>query len=214
MNRMHYFLIALAVVAGANVSSAAVGDTNDLPQWLTRPLSLADALNTALQQNAAILEAQKDLQATQGLVVQTRAIALPQVTASGQYEYTQPRAIENYPGATNGFSQPYRNWNAGIEVVQDIYSGGRLIAAIRAADVTKKQSLAIYQTAVSDALLNVRVAYYDVLLAAQQVTVREASVNLLQKELEDQQHRLDAGTVPKFNVLQAEVALANERPNL
>jgi outer membrane protein TolC len=39
-------------------------------------------------------------------------------------------------------------------------------------------------------------------------------VNLLQKELEDQQHRLDAGTIPKFNVLRAEVAVANERPNL
>jgi len=51
-------------------------------------------------------------------------------------------------------------------------------------------------------------------LAEQQIIVREASVNLLQKEVDDQQHRLDAGTVPKFNVLQAEVALANERPNL
>ena len=35
---------------------------------------------------------------------------------------------------------------------------------------------------------------------------------LLQKELEDQQHRYDAGTVPHFNVLRAEVAVANERP--
>jgi outer membrane protein TolC len=57
-------------------------------------------------------------------------------------------------------------------------------------------------------------AYYDVLLAAQQITVHEASVNLLQKELDDQQHRLNAGTVPRFNVLRAEVAVANERPNL
>ncbi|HEU5396071.1 MAG TPA: TolC family protein, partial [Verrucomicrobiae bacterium] len=29
-----------------------------------------------------------------------------------------------------------------------------------------------------------------------------------------QQHRFDAGTVPRFNVLRAEVAVANERPNL
>jgi outer membrane protein TolC len=44
--------------------------------------------------------------------------------------------------------------------------------------------------------------------------VHEASVNLLQKELEDQQRRYNAGTVPHFNVLRAEVAVANERPNL
>jgi outer membrane protein TolC len=52
------------------------------------------------------------------------------------------------------------------------------------------------------------------LLAVQEITVNEASVNLLQKELEDQQRRYDAGTVPHFNVLRAEVAVANERPAL
>jgi outer membrane protein TolC len=74
--------------------------------------------------------------------------------------------------------------------------------------------LAQYQTAVADTMLVVRLAYYDVLLAAQEITVNEASVVLLQKELEDQQRRYDAGTVPHFNVLRAEVALANERPAL
>ena len=39
-------------------------------------------------------------------------------------------------------------------------------------------------------------------------------MNLLQKELEDQHRRFDAGTVPHFNVLRAEVSVANERPNL
>jgi outer membrane protein TolC len=89
-----------------------------------------------------------------------------------------------------------------------------LIAAIQAASATKRQSIAQYQTQVSDTLLAVRLAYYDVLLAAQQITVNEASVKLLQKELDDQQRRFDAGTVPHFNVLRAEVAVANAKPNL
>jgi outer membrane protein TolC len=190
--------------------AVAAADTN-AAAWLTRPLSLADALNTALLQNATILKAQNDLEASHGLVVQTRAVALPQVTAGGQFKHTDPDAIEGFfPGST----QPNENWNAGIQIVQAIYEGGKLRAAIQAADATKQQALAQYQTAVTDTLLAVRLAYYDTLLAAQQITVHEASVNLLQKELEDQQHRLDAGTVPKFNVLRAEVAVANERPNL
>jgi outer membrane protein TolC len=89
-----------------------------------------------------------------------------------------------------------------------------MVAAFRAADATEQQALAQFQTVVADTLLNTRIAYYDVLLAAQEITVHEASVNLLQRELEDQQHRLEAGTVPKFNVLRADVAVANERPNL
>jgi len=207
-------LTAGLLLAGINLAPA--DDTNS-PAWLTRPLSLTDAINTALQQNAAILEAQNDLQATQGLVIQTRAVALPQLTASGDYKYTDSHAIENFPGGTNGFaspSQPTRDWDTGLQLVQTIYDGGRTIAALRSAGVTKRQSLAVYQTAVQDALLNVRVAYYDVLLGAQEIIVQEASVKLLEKELADQQHRLDAGTVPKFNVLQAEVAAANERPAL
>jgi TolC family type I secretion outer membrane protein len=190
--------------------TAAAAETN-APAWLSRPLSLADTLNIALAQNATILKAKNDLEASHGLVVQTRAVALPQVTATGQYKYTDPHYIEGFiPGET----QPNENWNAGIQIVQAIYEGGKLRAAIKAADATKQQALAQYETAVADTLLAVRLAYYDTQLADQQITVHEASVNLLQKELEDQQHRFDAGTVPKFNVLRAEVAVANERPNL
>ena len=101
-----------------------------------------------------------------------------------------------------------------MQIVQSIYDGGKLTAAVRAARLTKEQAMAQYQTVIADALLATRVAYYDVLLAAQQITVHEASVNLLQKELEDQQRRSNAGTVPHFNVLRAEVSVANEKPLL
>jgi outer membrane protein len=206
-----FSLALIGCVATLN-SIAQTTDTN-LPAWLTRPLSLTDALNTALQQNAAILEAKNDLEASHGLVIQTRAVALPQVVANGQYKRTDRNDIEPFP-ISEVPNLPDQNWNAGIQIVQSIYMGGRMVAAFKAADATEKQSLANYQTSVADALLNVRIAYYDVLLAAQEITVHEASVKLLQKELDDQQHRLNAGTVPKFNVLRAEVAVANERPNL
>jgi outer membrane protein len=190
--------------------AAAAADTNT-PAWLSRPLSLADSLNIALQQNATILQAKNDLEAQYGVVVQTRAVALPQLQATGQYKDTDRNAIENFPGAT---STPNQNWNAGLQIVQSIYQGGKLMAAIKAAKLTKQQALAQYQTIIADTLLAVRLAYYDILLAAQQITVNQASVNLLQKELDDQQQRYDAGTVPHFNVLRAKVALANARPPL
>jgi outer membrane protein TolC len=204
-------IFSLAVFcSAANLKTVAQNAETNSPAWISQPLSLLQSLNLALQQNASILKAKNDLEASQGVVVQTRAVALPQLTASGQYKYTDPSAIENFPGTM----VPNQNWNAGVQIVQSIYSGGKMVAALKAAGATRQQALAQYQTAVADTLLGVRLAYYDTLLAAQQITVHEASVNLLQKELEDQQHRLDAGTVPKFNVLRAEVAVANERPNL
>jgi outer membrane protein TolC len=201
---------ALACFAGTTI---AQNTNTNLPGWITRPLSLTDSLNLALQQNAAILKAKNDLEASHGVVVQTRAVALPQLQATGQYKDTDPNAVESIP-ALGGYTQPHQNWNVGVQIIQSIYEGGKLVAALKAAGATKQQALAQYQTAVADTLLAVRVAYYDVLLAAQQITVHEASVNLLQNELEDQQRRYNAGTVPHFNVLRAEVAVANERPNL
>jgi len=197
-------------VFGQNTNAAAA------PVWLTRPLALADCLNLALQQNATLLKARNDLEASQGIVVQTRAVALPQLQATGQYKNTDPNAIEDFPAGPGqpAFTPPHQNWNAGLQLVQSIYEGGRMVTAFKAATATRKQALAQYQTSVADTMLTVRLAYYDVLLADQQITVNEASVNLLQRELEDQQSRYDAGTVPKLNVLRAEVALANERPAL
>lgn len=204
MKKLSLFSVLLSVGLTVSAANASV------PEWLARPLSLGDALNTALAQNATLLKAKSDLAAAHGLVVQTRAVALPQLQATGQYKATDPKAVESF----GTMAQPQQNWNAGLQIVQNVYMGGKMVAAIRAADATKQQALAIYRTVVADTLLQVRLAYYDVLLAAQQITVREASVKLLQQELADQQHRFDAGTVPHFNVLRAEVTLANERPFL
>ncbi len=215
MKTLRIILTAGLILGGVQLATA---DDTNVPAWLSRPLSLADAMNTALQQNATILKAQNDLEATHGLVIQTRAVALPQVVASGKYQDEEITLIQQIPGGTNGkpesFPIPHQTWNAGIQLVQSIYEGGKLRAAISAAKATKQQSIAQYQTVVADTLLAVRLAYYDTLLADQEITVHEASVKLLEKEFEDQQHRLNAGTVPKFNVLRAEVAVANERPNL
>ncbi len=199
----------------AGSKAPAQSTATNAPAWITQPLSLVDCVNLALSQNATILKAKSDLQANYGIVIQTRAVALPHVQATGKYKDTERSELENLQ--VPGFPPlvlPDQNWNTGIQIVQSIYEGGKMLAALRAARLTKEQSLLQYQTVVQDTLLNTRVAYYDVLLAAQQIVVQEASVELLSKDLQDQQSRYNAGTVPHFNVLRAEVAVANERPAL
>jgi outer membrane protein TolC len=191
------------------------------PEWLTRPLSVVEAVDVALRQNSSILRGKADLEAAYGVVVQTRAIVLPKLRATSGYTFDE--AIEklslssptNIPGFTGvGISPSENKWAANISVVQSIYQGGRINSALRTAKLTKQQALLQYEAVVADTLLDVRVAYYDILLAAQQIIVQEASVNLLRKELEDATRRFEAGTVPRFNVLRAEVEVANARPRL
>ena len=46
------------------------------------------------------------------------------------------------------------------------------------------------------------------------ITVAEETVGCSEDQLQDQQNRFEAGTVPRFNVLRAEVELANVQPDL
>ncbi len=206
-------LILLSSATALIAADAPPAGTNALA-WLRQPLALADCLDRALQQNGAILKGKSDLEAAYGVVVQTRAIAIPKLRASGSYNANDPGTVEKFPFAGFQPNLPDQKWSANIQVVQSIYEGGRIGSALRTARLTKEQGLLQYQTVIADTLLQVRVAYYDVLLAAQQIVVQEASVNLLRQELDDQNRRFEAGTVPRFNVLRAEVEVANARPRL
>ncbi len=222
------FLFSIGASALARPGSESSGDTaakepppgaSHVQRWtnsanfVTSPLSLADAINIALQRNPAVLRAQKDLQATAGIAIQTRAIALPSLGIAGSYSAAQRTDVDiiETPGFTFGTAQ---NWSTQIKLVQSVYQGGRMLSALRAARLAKQQAVLNYQTVLADTVLNVQVAYDDVLLAAQQIVVQEASVELLTRELADTQRRYDAGTVPRFNVLRAEVEVANARPRL
>ncbi len=210
INKLKCALIALLIGAGTLPGFADNTNAYTPPAWLTRPLSLADALDLALHQNGDILRGKSDLEAQYGVVTQTRAVALPKLQANGYYEYT--KEVQSFP--VPGFGVPEHLWSANIQLVQTIYQGGQLNAALRSAKLTKAQALLQYQTVIADSLLLVRIAYFDILQAQEQITVEEASVKLLTNELDDQRRRFDAGTVPQFNVLRADVELANERPKL
>ena len=193
------------------LTGIALADTaSPKMEWDGKPLSLNNAIDFALQQNGEIQKGKSELEEQFGIVVQTRAVAIPQLAAKGNYDYTDLTEAINFPG-----SKTIRNnWNTSLQLTQNIYQGGNIRASLRSANLTRDQALLNYQTTIADNLLKVRLAYYDVLQAEAQVTVEEASIKLLTQQFDDQKRRFDAGTVPRFNVLQAEVAVANERPKL
>ena len=208
-------LVTLAAVTSPAAERPAA--TNALaavkaPVWPSAPLSLRDAVEVALRQNSEVLKSKADLEAAHGIVVQTRAIQLPRLSATASHVLTDINGIEQFPGGA--FRAPDQSWLVRVQLTQSIYEGGRIQSAKRTADLTRDQALLQHQTVIADTVLAVRVNYDDALLAAQQIVVQEASLELLKKELQDNQRRFEAGTVPRFNVLRAEVELANSRPRL
>ncbi|MBI3876813.1 MAG: TolC family protein [Verrucomicrobia bacterium] len=206
-------LMAAARASAVDNTVSAKASPTNAPAWLTQPLALKDCIDLALKQNSTVLKSLQDIEAAFGVSVQARAITIPKLGFTSSYRLTDRGAIEDFgfPGAPRTADQ---TWQLGIQLTQSIYEGGRLKQAGRIAELTRDQALFGHQTVVQDTVLTVRVAYDDTLLAEQQIVVQEASVKLLQKELDDTARRFEAGTVPRFNVLRAEVELANTRPRL
>src|SRR5213595_510887 len=63
-------------------------------------------------------------------------------------------------------------------------------------------------------IATVKTQFYQIIVNRDLVKVNEQNVRLLEAQLKDQQNRFEAGTVPRFNVLQADVQLHNQLPNL
>ena len=151
-------ILFFALAAGGVTAQEATRSTNFLA-GLSAPLSLGEAINHALERNSTILKAQSDLEATYGVVVQTRAIAIPKVKMTGEYQATD--ATERFP-LGNIQTQNDQNWSSNIRVVQSLYEGGRVRSALRTAKLTKEQGLLRYQSVVADTILEVQIAYYDI----------------------------------------------------
>ena len=63
-------------------------------------------------------------------------------------------------------------------------------------------------------IATVKTQFYQIIVNRELVNVNEENVHLLEAQLKDQQNRFEAGTVPRFNVLQADVQLHNQIPQL
>jgi outer membrane protein TolC len=107
-----------------------------------------------------------------------------------------------------------QTWQVTLTASQLLYDGGATISARRAARINEDQAYYTLRDTIDTVVSTVRTQFYQILLDKALVQVQEESVNLLQSQLEDQKSRYEAGTVPQFNVLQAEGTLENQIPQL
>jgi outer membrane protein len=71
-----------------------------------------------------------------------------------------------------------------------------------------------FRNTLDQLIATVKTQFYQIIVNRELIKVNQQSVELLDAQLKDQQNRFEAGTVPRFNVLQAEVAYYNQLPLL
>jgi outer membrane protein len=217
MNRLNrialcaILLLATKMNAGENPGEARIS---------ARRFTLEQAIITALQQNPDILRARQEIERTKGLFIEMRAAAMPQIIETGQFQDLDPHitsigGVTEQPG-TSFVNQigAERTYTLQLAANQVIFSGGRVPGQISSASFQRDSSYYAFRNAIDQVVATVRQQFYLVLLDRALIGVQEESVRLLQSQLQDQQNRFEAGTVPRFNVLQAQVALSNQLPQL
>jgi TolC family type I secretion outer membrane protein len=174
-------------------------------------MKVEDAVQIALKQNPEILDAVQRLSLTSGQVISVRSAIIPQVSIASNYGYTSKEIDEVNFGGSNVNNEA---WSVNINFSQLIYDGGAAISGIRSAIAGENSSYYELRAAIDKVIASVKTNFFEVVLNRALIIANQQSVDLLTEQLKDQENRYEAGTVPRFNVLQAEVALANAKPPL
>ncbi len=198
-------------------------------------LTLNGAVTIALRQNPDILNAIQQIRLTRGQLIEVVSQAVPQIGISSGYNQTA-QSLNNQAQSSGSSSlvipnpaggpptvlelqsstPPNQNqtWNIQFQGTQLIYDGGATVAGIRAGSAAYDSAFFSLRSTIDNVVAGVVARFYEVVLNRALIVAQQQNVALLEQQVKDQQNRFDAGTVPRFNVLQAEVALANAKPPL
>ena len=200
----------LGLIIFASAFTLSIGQ-DDLPLEVPDTLDLNTALSFALNNNFNIRRAIEQIEEQEGIIVEVKARTRPSLTLNLDYQ----RLDEGLSEVVDGFGVASDNtWGISLNLRQAIYQGGGIKAALKAQDLTREAVRLFLESTIMDAMLEVTTRYYGTLLARDQIEVQEQNIKLLEKVLEDAQNKVKAGSVSDFEVLRAEVLLANAKPAL
>lgn len=180
-------------------------------QEIKDSLTLEECIRIALEKNLQIHSAMQGVIGADFRRKQALTNFFPQWTM--QYSatgYNSPTSV----GFTTlgGTSRDVHNFNTSI--TQSLFAGGSILANYRLEKLGVDISKTDVETIKRDIILDVREGYFNILRAEKFLTVAQQQVKQFEAQLEVTKAFFDVGIVPKNDVLQAEVKLANARQAL
>jgi outer membrane protein TolC len=173
--------------------------------------SLEGAINKALKDNTIIKQAIENQKAQTQAFKSTRAKLFPRLSVS--YSYTrlqdQPYAVFGGGARVPVGSQNVFHWD--VTITQPLFTGYALSTRKRMAELGVESGKMKSVQAILDVTKQVKVAYYNILLAKRVLRVADEAVKQLTAHVEDARHFYDQGLIPNNDVLKSQVALAEAR---
>lgn len=205
--------LALTALACGAIDVPAAGDAGREPvadPVLSGPLSLDDAIRTALERNRPLRKALEERNVAAGRLLESWGEALPTVTLDGRYDRQDRENRFEFDGAE--LVAGVKTAQAlDLTVTQPIFKGGRTSAALRASRLYRTLSDELVRAAVQQAVYDTTRSYYQVLLYQKQYGVAQNALTLAESLLKDVETKRKYGVASDFNVLRAQVEVSNAR---
>ena len=201
---LRIIILWLCLLCGVHTSAAHAAEP--------RILTLDQALEIADGRNRDIQKAREFFRLVEGKYVEERSAALPQFTVTGSVARQQ----DDSQSAIAGGLFPTRQDTQALEVglSQALFTRGKVGAAIRAAEKGFKTADERLRISRQDTGRDVAVAFYDILLAKEQHAIARQNLEQKERHLDEARRRYATGVAMDYDVLAAEVAGANARPEI
>ncbi|HWV58726.1 MAG TPA: TolC family protein [Longimicrobiales bacterium] len=212
---MPVVLAVLALGTGAGPVKAQVGAGASAPLRLT----LEAALETALDNNRELAEAQLQLEISGQQVREAWSAVFPTLDLASSFTRNLEVPGTFLPGemvGRPGELVPVRfgadnSWVFSLRAEQPLFRAAAFIG-VGAAERYRALQEEIVRGQVQAVATRVRLAYYDVLLAEESARLNENAVERVRRALEETRAMHRAGVSSSYDVLRLEVELANLEP--
>ncbi|HWQ53524.1 MAG TPA: TolC family protein [Bryobacteraceae bacterium] len=191
------------------------------PVWAQSPLSLRDAVRTALANNKSLVASAAGVKAAESRIAQAQSGRLPKVNFSESFTrsdnpvyvfgtlLTQQRfGPENFAIGALNRPDAINNFQSMFTVEQPIFDAGQTRHAVRSAELMHNLSGEARRAAELDVIAGVIRAYYGAVLSAESLKAAREATRSVEADLRRAQSVRDAGMSTDVDVLSIRVHLA------
>lgn len=190
----------------------------------SRPVTLSQAIQIALANNTDIKRSLLTLENADQQVRIAWSEVMPEITGSATYTRNLEIPVNFVPAQFFDPNAPAdelvplqfgtdNNWNGGVSVNQTIFRG-EAIVGISSSQLYKSAQAENLRATTQQIVTDTRIAYYNVLVAEEQLRLQQATVDRIRQNLRENRSRQEAGLIDEYAVLQVEVQLSNQEPQL
>ncbi len=175
--------------------------------------TLAESVRVGLARSGVAVNAERDLEIASAQVSRAYSTVYPHVSAEATYTRLDELQSVDFGDGTERLGT-LDNYGAGARVDQLLFASGKVGAALRAARLARRLGELNYADTIQRLTRDIQVGFLDVLLASYSVAVREESLKQFEQLAERAAQRKAAGTTSEFDLLSAQVRVANETPEV